>query len=284
MSISLHTEKKSPEVSIILPTFNGEKTIKTAIQSVLRQSFFNWELIIIDDGSTDTTQRCVADYVARDPRISLVVHDTNKGIQASLNQGLSLAQGTFIARIDDDDEWVDERKLQKQVDFLNTHTDVVLLGTSVRVADGQGRVITWYMPALNDETIRNRILGKNCFAHASVMFSREVALQVGGYSELTTVRHCEDYDLWLKMGTQGKFANMPDYTLQYNLRSEGISQKNKRKQLYTNISLIKKYKDKYPYFWFWYIISWVRLLVFILVGWLLFSPAIFFWYRWYKEI
>jgi teichuronic acid biosynthesis glycosyltransferase TuaG len=109
----------NPVISIILPTYNGATYISRAIESVAAQSYTDWELLVIGDGSTDTTAGIVAEYIKKDSRIQYVKNDSNLGIQKSLNRGLHLAQGKYIARIDDDDQWIDTEKLTKQLNFYS---------------------------------------------------------------------------------------------------------------------------------------------------------------------
>lgn len=113
---------KHPKISIILPVYNGEKTIRNAIASILRQSLADFELIIVDDGSSDGSRRVISSF--KDERI-VVINQDNVGLQKTLNRGLNLARGEYIARIDADDEWVDNDKLKNQVEFLDANRDYV---------------------------------------------------------------------------------------------------------------------------------------------------------------
>jgi glycosyltransferase involved in cell wall biosynthesis len=160
-------------ISIILPTFNGSQYIKSAIESILAQSYKNWELIIIDDGSTDMTEAIVFNYVNANSNIKYFKNEKNIGIQKSLNKGLHLAKGEYIARIDDDDEWIDKEKLKKQLDFFKDNREYVLLGTGVIMSNYNGNLIKYLLPE-KDKEIRLRILSKNCFAHPTVMYKKEM--------------------------------------------------------------------------------------------------------------
>jgi glycosyltransferase involved in cell wall biosynthesis len=259
-------------VSIILPTYNGAKYIKRAIESVISQSFSNWELLIIDDGSSDNTENIIKEYVKKDSRIIYFKNEVNLGIQKTLNMGLKEATGEYIARIDDDDEWIDKDKLQKQVEFLNNNSDHVLVGTGVIVVDEEGKELFRYLLPEFDKEIRSKILSKNCFVHSSVIFNKNVALSLGGYDESKYTRHVEDYDLWLKLGTIGKLANLPIYAVKFTSRDGSISSINKIEQFKKNISLIKNYKNKYPNYFGAFIRSYSRLLIY---GFVLKSPIKF---------
>jgi glycosyltransferase involved in cell wall biosynthesis len=270
-------------VSIILPTYNGSKYIKRAIESLLTQTFSNWELIIIDDGSSDNTEKIINEYIIKDSRIIYFKNDTNLGIQKTLNKGLKEAKGGYIARIDDDDEWVDKDKLQKQVHFLNNNSDIVLLGTGVIVVNEEGFELFRYLLPENDKEIRSKILGKNCFVHSSVMFKKDAAFNFNGYDESKETRHVEDYDLWLKLGTIGNFANLPIYAVKFTQREGSISSTNKVEQFKKNITLIKNFKNKYPNYARSLIRSYLRIVVY---GFILKSPIKFTlnkFIKFYKE-
>jgi glycosyltransferase involved in cell wall biosynthesis len=233
-------------ITIILPTYNGGKYIKKAIESVLSQSFLDWELLIIDDGSSDNTQEIVQDFIYKNKRISYFKNEVNLGIQKSLNKGLKEAMGEYIARIDDDDEWTDKNKLKKQVEFLDNNPGYVLVGTGAVVVNEDGKEIIRYLLPETDQEIRNRLLIKNCFIHSSVLFRKETVLKFNGYSEGEDVKYLEDYDLWFKLGTVGKLANLQEWSINFMMREGSTSSKNKIDQLRKNLLLIKKYKSNYP--------------------------------------
>lgn len=236
----------SPTVSIILPAYNSAHLIARSIDSVLAQSFQEWELLIIDDGSTDGTGAVAQSYVAREPRIRILTNTENRGVQYTLARGLKEATGELIARIDSDDAWLDHEKLAKQVAFLKTHPDYVLLGTGAIISDEKGSELLRFLPPETDEVIRARLLMKNCFMHASVMFRKDMAIKAGGYDQTEATRHIEDYDLWLKLGSIGKLANLPIYGISFLSRRTAVSAKNRSAQFYRTIGLIKKYKGNYP--------------------------------------
>lgn len=233
-------------VSIILPTYNGAKTIEKAIKSVISQSFKDWELLIIDDGSTDNLKSILIPFIKEENRISYIRNESNLGIQKSLNLGLNFAKGEYIARIDDDDEWINKNKLQKQIEFLDLNQDYVLVGTGAQVVAETGEKVCEYLMPEKDEEIRKKILFKNCFIHSSVIFRKEKVLDLGGYDESESFRHIEDYHLWLLLGQKGKMLNFCDLMINFKIGFYSISSKNKLDQLKKNISLIKLYKKMYP--------------------------------------
>jgi glycosyltransferase involved in cell wall biosynthesis len=246
-------------ISIILPTYNGGKYIKRAIESVISQSILTWELLVIDDGSTDDTEKIVREYKNKEERIIYIKNEVNLGIQKSLNKGLREAKGEYIARIDDDDEWVDKNKLKNQIEFLRNNKNCILVGTGVIIVNEKGKELFRYLLPESNEEIRNNILGKNCFVHSSVLFRKDNALRLKGYSETREVRHIEDYDLWLKLGTVGEFANLPIYSVKFTQREGSISFVNKIEQFKKNIYLIREFKNKYPNYYRYLFMGYLRL-------------------------
>lgn len=247
------------KISIILPTYNGEHYIKRAIGSVISQTFSKWELIIIDDGSVDDTKRIVKEYSNKEARIIYIKNETNLGIQKTLNRGLKEAKGDYIARIDDDDEWIDKEKLQKQFEFLENNNSYVLVGTGAIVVNETEKELFKYLLPETDQEIRNKLLMKNCFIHSSVLLRKNSVLNFSGYDESIESKHLEDYDLWLKLGTIGKLANLHMYGIKFTMRDDSISSNNKLEQFRKDLILIKKYKNKYPKYFESIIFGYSRL-------------------------
>ncbi len=236
------------KVSVILPSYNGSKFIKKAIRSVLAQSFKDLEFLLIDDGSQDHTPEIIQEFSLKDERVRAVRLESHKGFQAALNWGLSLARGEYVARIDDDDLWIDEDKLQRQVEFLDSHPDHVLVTTAYIIVDEGGRELHRHLPPQTDAEIRKRLLWANVFIHSALMFRREPALTLGGYSYAKV--HGDDYDLCLKLGTQGRMACLPTFAVKYTVRSGSVSSKNRIRQLINNILIIGHYRQHYSHYYF----------------------------------
>ncbi len=257
-------QNKFPTVSIILPVYNGAAHIADALESVQQQTFNQWECIVIDDGSTDETRQVVVQY--EDERIKYYKNDTNVGIQKTLNKGLSLAQGTYIARIDADDIWSDTQKLQTQVSCMDEHPDYVLVGTGAILRDQQGEELTRYLVPEDDHSIRQKILRKNCFVHAAVLFRRESVQQVGFYSENKKHRHVEDHELWLRLGTVGTLANIPAYMTTLTISDQSITATHRVVQAKRMLALCMVWRKKYPFFLIGYIVCLLRLSFFVIVS------------------
>jgi glycosyltransferase involved in cell wall biosynthesis len=213
-------------VTVLMSVHNDLRYLPQAVESILRQSFGGFEFLILDDGSTDGS----ADYIASlaDPRVRLVRNETNLGLTRSLNRGLDLARGAFVARMDADDVALPER-LARQVEFLESHPDVGIVGSSRVLIDEAGETIANAPAAETDLRIRWKCLLGNPFAHPAVMIRRGVldrhALR---YDE--AYRTAQDYELWTRLLAVTKGHNLPEPLIQYRLRA-GISRTSKPEQL-----------------------------------------------------
>lgn len=229
-----------------MPVYNGDQYIEQAIESVLNQSFSDFEFIITDDGSTDRSHEIVNSFAKQDPRIKIFKNEKNLGVQKSLNRGLEKSRGDFIARIDHDDIWCDKDKLKKQIEFLEQNPDYALVGTGVICIDLNGKKINSIQHKNTDQEIRNHILLLNQFAHPSILIRKKALSEIGSYSEDKKYKNVEDYELWLRIGKKFKFANLPDYSIKYRLNPNGITLKKQFKQRLTGLILSMEYAKFYP--------------------------------------
>lgn len=205
-----------PTVSVVMSVFNGQQFLAEAVESILKQSFRDFEFVIIDDGSTDETPKILNEYAGRDTRIRLV-RQQNKGRAESLNIGIGLAKGKYIARMDADDISLPNR-FQEQVEFLEQHPDVGLLGGTYQRIDRRGKILETVRGPLEDQEIKTRILEMNPMCHPAVMMRGDVALAAGGYRK--ALLDADDYDLWLRMSERTQLANLDGCILQYRFHSE----------------------------------------------------------------
>ena len=206
-----------PKVSVVMSVHNGEPHLAKAIQSVREQSFDNFEFIIVDDGSGDRTAAIVGAF--RDKRIR-IWRQQRRGLTRSLNKGIELARGDYVARMDADDMSMPER-LARQVAFLDTHPEVALVGTSFHVVDDQDQFLTTMNVLAEDGAIRKGLLEQNWFCHGSVMFRASAFRELGGYDE--TFDCAQDYDLWLRLSRDHKLANIPEPLYIWRRSATGIS-------------------------------------------------------------
>jgi glycosyltransferase involved in cell wall biosynthesis len=251
--------KIEPLVSIVLPTFNRIKWLEKSIQSVLLQSYVNWELLVIDDASTDETPAKMYEYEKSDNRIKYhrIPVTSDLGIAKFLNYGIKNSKGKYIARLDDDDQWCDENKLKKQVDFLEKHQDHVLVGGGVILIDENETEIFRYFENETDACIREKALFANPISHPSVMFRRDTALKIGGYR---TLEFAEDWDFWLRMGIEGKMYNLKEYFAYYLMAQHNNSLRNQKGLARAILKLIKQYKSNYPNYWKGFVINYFQYL------------------------
>ncbi len=216
---------KRPRLSVLLPVFNAEDTLDEALESLRRQTFQDFEIVAIDDGSTDNTPRLLAAWAAREPRLR-VVRRPHRGVVAALQAGLALCRAPLVARMDADDIALPQR-LAAQVAFLEAHPQVAVVGCQVeafparRVGQGLQRYLAWQNALLDDEAIRREIFIESPFTHPSVVFRREVVLSVGGYRDPGWP---EDYDLWLRLYLAGAhFGKVPQVLLRWRERPNRLT-------------------------------------------------------------
>lgn len=218
-------QKTPPLVSVILPTYNNQQLLESSVWSVLTQDFTDFELIIINDGSTDNTKQIIEKLQQKDSRIKLL-NQENQGIVASLNRGLKAASGDYIARIDGDDQWL-PHKLKTQIKIVTEQPEVILVSGGVERIDTQDRPIGFGFSCHSDEDIKRTMVITNPLVHSGVLFNKKIALEYGGYPDLCPI---EDYALFSKMIGKGKFYNIPYPIVRYRVNPEGISLSNSSKQ------------------------------------------------------
>lgn len=216
-----------PTISVLMPVYNSERYLKQAIESILSQTFTDFEFLIIDDGSRDGSAALLQTYAAQDPRIKLTIRH-NCGIAKTLNEMLFQAKGELIARMDADDIALPDR-FQQQVEFLHQHPEIVCVGSAQEWIDSEGNFLREWSPPADDDTIQSLILtGKSQICHPSAMMRRQAVLQVNGYNE--SMITASDLDLWLKLGEIGQLANLPDRLLKYRFHDSAISEKRLKEQ------------------------------------------------------
>lgn len=214
----------NPLVSVVMPVWNGEAYLAEAVESVLAQTFKDLELIVVDDGSTDRTPELLNSY--RDPRLR-VSRLEHAGIVKALNHGLALSRGDWIARQDADDI-SSPRRLEAQWNALDRNPGAVLCHTAVHfIGHGAGQVGQARLPRSRSFTAL-RLCFQCPIAHSTVMFRKETALAAGGYRE--TERHAEDFGLWGRMLSHGKFIALPERLLQFRIHPMSVSKQNQTLQ------------------------------------------------------
>ena len=232
---------KKPEVTVLMPVYNGEPYLKAAIESVLAQTYRDFELLIINDASTDASAQTIAGF--SDPRIRLLANPKNLNLIGTLNRGLNEAAGRYIARMDQDDISEPER-LEAQVAFFKSNPGHVLLGTEAQIISPADAFVGYEPAYLDDATLRLALTAGNAFVHGSVMFKKETALEIGGYNPEAYLM--EDYNLWLRLSKAGKVANLPRPLYRWRVTPTGMSSSNAGKQKAAADRLAAQAWDDFP--------------------------------------
>jgi glycosyltransferase involved in cell wall biosynthesis len=213
-----------PLLTVILPAYNADNYIRAAVQSILDQTFRDFEFIIINDGSTDNTLAILQQLANADARIKLITRP-NTGYVVALNQGIALARGEFIARMDADDISLPQR-FEKQLAYLQAHPQCVLLGTNVAQMDQDGAVIGPMSDiAFGHDQINHALLRRGWpIVHPSIIARTSAIKSIGGY--IPAFCPNEDHDLFLKLAEIGQVENLPEVLVHYRKHAASISSKN----------------------------------------------------------
>lgn len=216
-----------PKLSVVMAVQDEQRYIRDALDSVLNQTFNDFEFIIIDDGSSDETGPILDDYARRDSRIH-VVHQPNQGLIASLNHGLALARAPLIARMDGDDMSLPHR-FERQMLHIEEHPDLAVLGAFMREIDEDDVEVGIARRPLRDEAIKAALQEYVAISHATVIMRKAAVQAVGGYR--SAFIHAEDYDLWLRLADHHQFANLPQVLYVRRLHGRQVSIRYLRQQV-----------------------------------------------------
>ncbi len=207
----------APKLSVMLTFHNAQWYLQEAIDSILSQTFGDFELLLLDDASTDSSLGIVQSY--DDPRIRTICHTTKHGIALSRKILLELARGEYVAVLDSDDRAYPAR-FDTQLKYLDSHADIDLIGSAYHVIDAGGKVIALVRVPLDPVEIRWRLLFGNCLGHSAVMYRKESALRRGGYDEHVVAG--EDYDLWIRLARDGKIAQLDVPLVQWRSHKSSV--------------------------------------------------------------
>ena len=211
----------SPLVSVIMPVYNTAGYVAEAIESVLRQTYTAWELIVVDDGSTDNSADVVRSFA--DPRIRFERHSPNRGVSRTLNRALELAEGKYVARHDSDDVSLPDR-LAKQVVFLEQHPACGIIGTYAVTTTPEGASLgsIEHHPTGN-ASIQYAMLFDAAFVSSTVIFRRALLEKVGTFDEAPERPVWDDYDMWSRLVRYCEAANLPEHLLRYRMLPTGLT-------------------------------------------------------------
>lgn len=213
-------KRNNPKISVVMSVFNGQDFLKEAIESILEQSFTNFEFIIIDDASTDGTTEILESFKKRDKRIKIIRNKKNLNLSRSLNKGLRQAQGEFIARMDADDI-SEKNRLKIQANFLKKNPKVAFCGSWVILINQSGKKIGERKYPTEYREIKKIIMHYNPFIHPTVMIKREILEKMGFYD--FKLNAAGDYDLFLRMVKNYQAINLPKFLLKYRISRQAMS-------------------------------------------------------------
>lgn len=214
--------KNKPLISVIMPAHNAQKYISGAIESVLNQTFKNFELIIIDDFSTDKTLDIIKAFSKKDHRIKIVNNDKRLNIAASLNKGISKAQSNIIARMDTDDIAFSNR-LELQYKLVESSKNIAAVGANIMLIDSEGKEIGARRYPHLSKDLKSCLFRYSPFAHPVVVFRKNMFEEVGKYNPKYSPT--EDLDLWFRLGRKYEFESIPQTLLKYRLDEKSSSHK-----------------------------------------------------------
>ena len=209
---------KNPKVTVLMSVYNGDKYLNEAIDSILGQTFKDFEFLIVNDGSTDKTGEILKSY--NDPRIKMINNEKNIGLTKSLNKGLKLARGEYIARQDADDISMPGR-LEKEIEFLEQNKSVGLVGTDYLIINEKGNVVHIVKCLNGNRELKAKLLEGNQFGHGSVILRRECIEKVGTYRE--EFKFAQDYDFCLRIAEVYDVANISEPLYKWRIDSKSIS-------------------------------------------------------------
>ncbi|MCK6499526.1 MAG: glycosyltransferase [Nitrospira sp.] len=236
------TRRRDPFISVVMGVHNGRRHLPLAVESILRQSRTDFEFIIVDDGSQDGAREILEEFAGKDPRIRLVSRD-HRGLTVSLNEGLRLAQGELIARMDADDVARVDR-LAKQANAFQLDPELVAMGSWALCIEDAGRpVFTWRPPRSHEEIDADHIAGRTGrLIHPTAMMRRAAVDAVGGYDE--TFETAQDLDLWLRLAERGRLANLTEPLLDYRLGLGAVTQRRRERQLRDALNAVARARTR----------------------------------------
>lgn len=232
----------NPLVSVVMPVYNSQAYVATAIESILSQTFTNFEFIIIDDCSGDESITIINRFT--DSRIILLKNEINLKTTKTLNRGIQAANGKYIVRMDSDD-WSFPDRIEKQVSFMESNPDVVECGGKIIVCDKQLNQINVRSYPLTDSQIRSKIFYYNPFAHPATIWRKDAIIKAGYYDEKIPLT--QDYDLTFRVGKLGKLANLEDALIKLRTHEKSSSQAKSRQQELITLQIRYKAATQYGY-------------------------------------
>lgn len=257
---------KAPKISVIMPNFNCEKYIAEAIESILNQTFTDFEFIIIDDWSTDKSWEIIQEYAKKDERIIALKNEENLKICKTLNKWIEIAKWEYIARMDSDDISAHDR-FEKQINFLDQNLDVWIVGWTMEIMDENWKIYSERKYNLTDVEIRKKLFRYSPFCHPVVMIRKSILDKSWKYDEKQVF--AEDYDLYFRIWQYSKFANLEDKLIKYRMFENNSTTKKLKDMELKTLLIRKKAVNEYWYkMSFWDNIYWILQYISIyLIPW-----------------
>ncbi|OGR56852.1 MAG: hypothetical protein A3B80_02705 [Elusimicrobia bacterium RIFCSPHIGHO2_02_FULL_39_36] len=223
-----------PPISVLMCVCDGEKYLAQALESILKQTFNHFEFLIIEDGSSDRTREILNFYSSKDFRIRVIENQTKLGLTRSLNHGLKIAKGKYIARMDADDISLPDR-FRMQFEFMERHPAVGVLGTANILIDQKGKMVWKNIPPVEDHEIRKRLIKGNIFCHSSLMIKREVFENIGLYNESYKV--AQDYEIYFRISPHFQLSNLNQILHAWRVHERGTSVQKRWEQIFATLKI-----------------------------------------------
>ena len=230
--------KYNPIVSVIIPTYNRAHLVGRAIKSVLNQTYQDFELIIVDDGSTDNTDKIIKEFQEHDKRIKYIRHEKNKGGSAARNSGIKISRGEYIAFLDSDDEWLPRKMEKQEIKFQNAldNVGVIYSGFSC-ISESSGKIIAKITPTLRGNVYTNLLEG--CILGSPTPLIKKICFRKAGFFD-ETLPSCQDWDMWIRLSKYYTFDFVPDILAKHHIHGSQISV-NLNAKIVAREKLVEKY-------------------------------------------
>ena len=208
-----------PAISVVMPVYNGQDYVLDAVASIAEQSFRDWELLCVNDGSSDRTAEILDWFASQDPRVR-VIHQQNTGLVGALNHGFDQARAELVMRMDHDDLALPDR-MQRQYRFMQQNSDCVVCGGAIMEMDSDGDLLgSSSLPLEHDNIVADLLHRRTGHFHPTTLIRANAFQRTGGYRD--EFKHIEDHDLWLRMSKLGRLVNLPDVVLCYRLHAASV--------------------------------------------------------------
>lgn len=227
-------------ISVVMPVYNSEKFLPSAIESILNQSYNKYEFLIFNDASSDNSKEIINNYLKLDSRIKFYNSSVNKGYSYWLNESLKYIRSDYLVRMDADDV-SDLYRFEKQYNFLKKNQEYSVVGSFIKIIDENDRLIRKSKYPITNDGIKRHLKNFSTFAHPSTMINVTYLNKIGGYR--TIFEPAEDYDLWTRLSIISKMHNIPQYLLNYRQHISSVSIQRKEEQLIKTFFIKENYQN-----------------------------------------